>query len=43
MTDLASERLSRAGTDRVAASKLNGLVELWGARCVPLVYDPFLC
>jgi SAM-dependent methyltransferase len=42
MTDLASDSPPRAGGDRVAASELNGLVKLYGARCVPLVYDPFL-
>jgi ubiquinone/menaquinone biosynthesis C-methylase UbiE len=42
MTDLASDSPSRAGTDGAAAAELNGLVKLYGARCVPLVYDPFL-
>jgi ubiquinone/menaquinone biosynthesis C-methylase UbiE len=42
MTDLASDGPPRAGTDRAAAFEPKGLVKLYGARCVPLVYDPFL-
>jgi hypothetical protein len=42
MTDLASDSPPRAGTDRAAAFEAKGLVKLYGARCVPVVYDPFL-
>lgn len=42
MTNLASDGPPRAGSDRVAASEPHRLVKLYGARCVPLVYDPFL-